>query len=80
LAKTLECAGFHLVQGSWSECPSDKLVLENMLMFYDEVRDRLESSGILSAQEVKEQQRLLRVLSTESLPAVWGIHGVACQS
>jgi len=80
LAKTLDCAGFSFVRGSLSECPSDKLVIENMLMFYDEVRDRLESLGILSTQEVEEQQRLLLDLPTESLPAVWGIHGVTCQS
>jgi len=56
------------------------LVIENIVMFYDEVRDRLQSLGILTAEEVEEQQRLLRLLSPESLPAVWGIHGVACES
>jgi len=80
LARTLEYAGYRLVRGAWSECSSDQLMIENMLMFYDEVRDRLQSLGILTAQEVEEQQRLLRVLPTESLPAVWGIHGVACES
>jgi ubiquinone/menaquinone biosynthesis C-methylase UbiE len=80
LAKTLECAGFQLVWGGWSECRSDALTIENMVMFYDEVRDRLQSLGILTAKEVEEQQHLLQVMSTESLPAAWGIHGVVCQS
>jgi ubiquinone/menaquinone biosynthesis C-methylase UbiE len=80
LASTLECAGYRLVRGGWSECHSDQLMIENMLMFYDEVRDQLQSLGILTGQEVEEQQRLLRVLSTESLPAVCGVHGVACES
>jgi len=80
LAKTLEYAGFHLLGESWSECLSDTLTIENMVMFYDEVRDQLNSLGILTANEVEEQQRLLRVLPTKSLPAVWGIHGVTCRS
>jgi hypothetical protein len=51
-----------------------------MLMFYDEVRDRLQSLGILTAGEVGEQQRLLRALAPGSLPAVWGTHWVACET
>jgi hypothetical protein len=51
-----------------------------MLMFYDEVRDRLVTLGILTAGEVEEQQRLLRIPPTESLPAVWGIHRVTCEA
>jgi hypothetical protein len=49
-----------------------------MLMFYDEVRDRLVSLGIMTAAEIDEQQRLLRALTPGDLPAVWGIHRVAC--
>jgi hypothetical protein len=49
-----------------------------MQMFYDEVGDRLQSLGILSAEEIARQQRLLRELPTDSLPGVWGIHGVTC--
>ena len=54
-------------------------MIENMLMFYDEVRDRLQELGILTAAEVEEQQRLLRALPTGSLPGVWGIYRVACE-
>ena len=38
LARTLEVAGYRKVRAHWWECPSDGLVIENMLMFYDEVR------------------------------------------
>ena len=55
-------------------------MIENMLMFYDEVRERLESLDILTAEQIEEQQRLLRALRPESLPAVWGIHRVTCES
>src|SRR5262249_37987941 len=59
LARTLETAGYRRVRADWSECPSDGLTVENMLMFYDEVRGRLEAAGILSAAEVERQQALL---------------------
>jgi ubiquinone/menaquinone biosynthesis C-methylase UbiE len=76
LARALELAGYRGVRADWSECRSDALMIENMLMFYDEVRDRLQALGILSALQVDEQQSLLRGLPPESLPAVWGIHRV----
>ena len=80
LARTLELAGFRRVRADWSECPSDALTVENMLMFYDEVRERLAALGIMTAEEVDRQQRLLRALPSEGLPAVWGIFRVACES
>lgn len=79
LARTLQTAGYRNVRAGWSECRSDARMVENMLMFYDEVRDRLAALGILTAEEVDRQQRLLRGLSAESLPAAWGIHRVACE-
>ena len=79
LVRTLETAGFREVRGDWSECRSDEWMVENMTMFYDEVSERLASLGILSAEEVAEQQALLRALSPVSLPAVWGMHRVACK-
>ena len=80
MAHTLEIAGYRRVRSDWSECRSDALTLENMEMFYDEVRDRLQALGILSAEEIDEQQRLLRALPAEPLPAVWGIYRVACEA
>ena len=80
LARTLEMAGYRRVRANWMECPSDALTIENMLMFYDEVRDRLESLGILSVAEVAEQQRLLRALPPNGLPGIWGIHRVAADA
>jgi ubiquinone/menaquinone biosynthesis C-methylase UbiE len=79
LARTLEMAGFRNVRAAWSETRSDALTVENMLMFYDEVRDRLEALSILSAAEIDEQQALLRALPAEELPAAWGIYRVACE-
>jgi SAM-dependent methyltransferase len=80
LARALETAGYRRVRAGWSECPSDALAVENMRMFYDEVRDRLAALGILTAAEVERQQRLLRALPAEGLPAVWGIHRAACEA
>jgi ubiquinone/menaquinone biosynthesis C-methylase UbiE len=78
LAKTLEMAGYRDVRSDWSECRSDATTIENMLMFYDEVRDRLAALGIVSAERVGAQQRLLRSLAPTSLPGVWGIFRVSC--
>jgi hypothetical protein len=80
LAASLEAAGYHRVRAHWSEGRSDSLMVENMLMFYDEVRDRLVALGILTAEEIERQQRLLRAGPAEGLPAVWGIHRVACEA
>lgn len=77
LARTLTLAGYRDVRGHWSECRSDERMIENMLLFYDEVRDRLASLGILTVAQVEEQQRLLRGLTAKELPAAWGMHGVA---
>ena len=49
--------------------PTDDLVLENIIMFYEEVRGPLESYGILSAAENAEQQRLLRALPLKNREA-----------
>jgi ubiquinone/menaquinone biosynthesis C-methylase UbiE len=72
LARSLEMAGYREVRAGWSECRSDSLMIENMLMFYDEVRDRLIELDILSAAAIDEQKRLLRALVPESLPPAWG--------
>ena len=80
LARTLELAGWRRVRAGWSECRSDRLMVENMQMFYDEVRDRLAALGILTTEEVERQQRLLGELRPDSLPAVWAIHRVACEA
>lgn len=79
LAQTLETAGYRRVHANWSECRSDDMMVENMIMFYDEVRGRLESLGLMTAKEVEEQQHLLRGLSADKLPAAWGVFRVACE-
>jgi ubiquinone/menaquinone biosynthesis C-methylase UbiE len=80
LARTLEWGGYRRVREHWSECPSDSRMVENILMFYDEVGDRLAELGILSAEQIKEQQRLLRALPADSLPPAWGAYVVACEA
>lgn len=76
LARTLSLGGYRDVIAKWYECRSDGMMIENMLMFYDEVKDRLATLGIMTPEQVDEQKRLLGVLAPESLPAAWGIHAV----
>ena len=51
-----------------------------MLMFYDEVHDRLTSLGIMTAEEITRQQGLLRAAQAESLPPAWATFRVACET
>src|SRR5262245_43357587 len=77
LARALEIAGYRRVRADWAECRSDQLMVENILLFYDEVRERLQALGILTGAEIDLQQSMLRGLSSDQLPAVWGTHRVA---
>jgi SAM-dependent methyltransferase len=80
LARTLETAGYRRVRAACSECVTDATVIENLVMFYDEVREALQSMGIMDAAEIDRQQQALRALPAEPLPAAWCMHRVACES
>jgi hypothetical protein len=80
LDRALEGAGFSHVLVAWEACRSDQAMVENMLMFYDEVRDRLTSLGIMTAEEIARQQGLLRAVQSESLPPAWATFRVACEA
>jgi ubiquinone/menaquinone biosynthesis C-methylase UbiE len=80
LARTLELAGFRQVREAWTDCPTDALAVENMLMFFDEVGQRLQTLHILTAEQIDEAQRLLRSLPPDPLPAAWGIYRVGCET
>ena len=62
--------------GHSSECPTDETVIENLLLYYDEIRDKYQTLGIMTADEIEQQKQQLRALPTGELPAVWGIHRV----
>jgi ubiquinone/menaquinone biosynthesis C-methylase UbiE len=80
LGRTMETAGYRNVRSEWFECPTDALVIENMIMCYDEVRDVLQSLNILTTVEVDEQVRLLGGMSGKTLPAVWGAFRVTAET
>jgi ubiquinone/menaquinone biosynthesis C-methylase UbiE len=77
LGRAMEAAGYSDVRAAWSEHPTDSTVVDNLVMFYDEVRDTLATLGILTSPEVDAQQRLLRALPAGPLPAAWGAHVVS---
>ncbi len=80
LARTLEVAGYSRVRATWEECPATATTLENMGMFYDEVREKLAELGILSVEETDRQKALLASLAPESLPPAWGTYRVTCET
>lgn len=80
LAPTLRVAGFEAVHAEWWECPTDSVALENMRLFYDEVRDAYVSLGIMNSHEIERDQELLMNLHMDNLPAVWGMHCVSCRT
>jgi trans-aconitate methyltransferase len=80
LAQTLSTAGYRNVRTAWHEFPTDEGVIENMALIYEETRDTLAEYGILSPEEIAEQQRLLRALAPGPHPAVWGLHQVVCEA
>ena len=57
----------------------DAAMVENMIMFYDEVCEQLTGLGIMSADEIARQQELLHTVRAESLPSAWATFRVACE-
>jgi ubiquinone/menaquinone biosynthesis C-methylase UbiE len=80
LAPALTAAGYQRVRSAWEECRSDPAMVENMIMFYDEVFERLTALGIMSADEIARQQALLRTVHAEALPPAWATFRVACET
>jgi ubiquinone/menaquinone biosynthesis C-methylase UbiE len=80
LARALELAGYRNVRAAWEECRSDRAMLENMIMVYDEVSERLTGLGIMTSDEVARQQSLLRAASAEALPPAWATFRAACEA
>ncbi|HEY3963856.1 MAG TPA: methyltransferase [Planctomycetaceae bacterium] len=77
LSWALEAAGFRNVVVHSSECPTDDTVIENLLLYYDEIRDNYLKLGIMTSAEIDEQKRRLRALPVGNLPAVWGVYRVS---
>ena len=80
LAHTLELAGYRNVRAEWTACPATATTLENMAMFYEEVRDKLAELGILSTEENDRQRVLLTSLNPQTLPPAWGTYRVTCEA
>ena len=80
LARTLELAGYRNVNSAWTACPATATTLENMAMFYEEVRDKLAELGILSVEGNDRQRALLASLKPEALPPAWGTYRVTCEA
>jgi trans-aconitate methyltransferase len=76
LGAAMAAAGYRDVRTRYFECPTDQDMIENIVMFYDEVRQPLESYGIMPSADIDRQQHLLQSLPVESFPPAWGVHVV----
>ena len=78
MALALRAAGYSDVSYCWTETPVDQTIIENMLLFYEEVREKYCSMGIMTNEQIDEQKRRITSLPVDHLPAVWGTHRVTC--
>ena len=74
LCWSLSAAGFQNVIVHSSECPTNSTVVENLLLYYDEIRDQYIRLKIMTGDEIDDQKRRLQALPTTTLPAVWGMY------
>lgn len=79
LAWALQAAGYQNVTMHSCECPTDETVIENLFWYYDEIREKYLSLGIMASGEIDVQKRDLRALPAGGLPAVWGIYRVTAE-
>jgi ubiquinone/menaquinone biosynthesis C-methylase UbiE len=80
LGWAMKAAGFQNVSVHSAECPTDETVIENLLLYYDEIREKYVQLGIMTSDEIDLQKRQLRELATGNLPAAWGVHWVSANS
>jgi len=78
MALALRTAGYSHVNYWWRETPINQTVLENMLLFYEEVREKYCTMGIMTNEQIDEQKRRIASLPADRLPAIWGTHCVVC--
>lgn len=76
LGVAMQTAGYAEVRSTFFEFPCDQLVIDNMLLFYDEVGAMLERLGVITREQIEVQKPLLRAVPMGS-PAVWGVHVVS---
>lgn len=79
MAWALEAAGYRNVRSTMIESPTDATLVENLLLYYDEIRAKYEALGIMTAAEIAQHQEQLRALPAGTLPAIWGIHTVTAE-
>lgn len=74
----LQTSGCRDVKYSWREFPMDQTTIQNILLYYEEVREKYCSMKIMTNQQIDEQKRRIGLLPAEGLPAVTGMHCVSC--
>lgn len=73
----MEASGFREVREHRLVTPTDASVIENFLLYYDEVRHPYVEAGLTTDEEIDRLQARMRELPLEGLPPVWGVYCVS---
>ena len=79
LGWAMDAAGFREVREHRRATPTDASVIENFLLYYDEVRSSYVEAGLTTGEEIDRLQAQLRALPQEGLPPVWGVYCVTAR-
>jgi ubiquinone/menaquinone biosynthesis C-methylase UbiE len=78
LAAVLTAAGYGDVHAAWHQGDTSAATIENLTLYYDEIRQKYIELGLMTSDEIDREQRLLAALPLDNLPANWGLHRVTC--
>jgi ubiquinone/menaquinone biosynthesis C-methylase UbiE len=76
LGWAMAATGYRDVREHRLATPTDASVIENFLLYYDEVRQSYVDTGLTTSEEIDRLQAQLRELPLEGLPPVWGVYCV----
>ena len=80
LPQVFESAGYRAITHRYHGFPLDRDVIENAIMYYEEVSDKYVEMGIMTPDEIEEQTRFFASAQEDPKCSIWGLHFVACKA
>ena len=80
LPQVLDYVGFQNIASAYHDFPVDQDVIDNALLYYDEIGANYMDLGIMTAEEIGEQKRYFASLQGAECAecAMWGMHYATC--